>query len=54
MDVILLNSNYQHVSAIHETIFRAVRTRLQIQVQTQILKAGAAMILAIRRTDMMK
>jgi len=30
MDVILLHSGHQHVSAIHVDIFRVVRTRIQI------------------------
>jgi hypothetical protein len=36
LGVILLNSNNQFVSATHETIFRVVRTRLQIQMQIQL------------------
>jgi len=36
MGVILLNSDNQRGSATHETIFRLVRTSLQIQRQTQL------------------
>ena len=33
MDVILLHSGHQHVSATHVAIFRVVRTRLQIKLK---------------------
>jgi hypothetical protein len=33
MNVTLLHSNHQHVSATHVAIFRVVRTRTQLQLQ---------------------
>ena len=38
MDVILFHSNQRHVSADHVTIFRVVRTRVQILVNHSTLK----------------
>jgi len=39
MDVILLHSGHQHVSVTHVAIFRAVRTKIQIQQNSTYLEA---------------